>query len=1234
VEEVLAGIWASVLGVSRVGRHDNFFELGGDSILTIQVAARARRAGLGVTPREVFERPTLARLAEVACSIRPVTASAAPVSGPAPLTPIQRWHLERELQAPHHYNQALLLEVPAGMDASALEGALRGLLAHHDQLRAYYERVDGAWRQAIARELGPEVAVLRRRDLAALSDAARAERIARDAGEIQAQLDLSSPPLLRAAYFDCGLHRPGRLLLVVHHLLVDAVSWQILLEDLENAYGRLAGGEPPVWPPKTTSFQEWAHRLEAQANGPLLRSELGSWRRAIEQARPYRPLPRDYEDAQNSVASARSVSVRLDRSATRALLQSLPHVYHADMQDALLVAMGRSLARWTGQPLVLIDVEGHGREALADEDDLSRTVGWFTTVTPLAFAAAPDASLHDALIHVKEQRRAQPRGGIGYGLLRYMAHDPSVRASMAAGWAPEVSLNYLGQIHRLMESAGRFRLASEPLGPDQDPEAARPHLLAVSAHVEADELVVAWSYSEARHARATVDRLAQTCEEELQRLANLCESAQEVVHTPSDFPLVDLGERTLERILEGQGAVEDILPVAPLHEGILYESLSRQGSAVYVEQFTFTMTDPRADATLYEEAWQRVVDRHAMLRVAFVWENTPSTYLVVKPRVLVPVDHQDWRQLPAEEREERWRAYLEADEERGFRLSAAPLMRLALIRTGEHEHRVVWSFHHLLLDGWSASLVLQEVFALVRAEQGSTSAPLPPAPSYRRYAAWLRRQDAEGSLEFWRAALAGFRAPTSVPLASRAHGAGRFEVVDRQLSAELTEDLRRFAARNGLTLNALIQGAYALLLSRHAGEKDVVYGVTVSGRPAEVPDVERLVGLFINTLPMRVRVPEEGAPLVPWLRALHEQQSALLEHAHVDMARIQAASEMPRGVRLFDSVFVFANYPVDKGVIADAEFLGVGEAALHGFTEYAITLTVAAARHVTLALKYDCGRLGPAEASSLLQQMCTALASIVAAPEGRIDDVTLLDRHESRRILTEWSRGEESAEPPDILVHDLVAGQARHTPEAPAVVDGPGTLGFRDLDERANQLAHHLIRAGIGPEEVVGLHLSRTAEAIVGLLGVLKAGAAYMPLDPEYPVARLQYMLRNSGARVLLSRSDLDAAALVAGSPCRLVQLDRDWPAIGAEPRRAPARRAWPSNLVYLLYTSGSTGEPKGVMVQHDQLLSYLSWARRVFPFEAGCGVPVHSPLGFDITTSMILLPLMSGRPVVLVGRS
>ncbi|WP_160168041.1 non-ribosomal peptide synthetase [Nocardiopsis ganjiahuensis] len=1226
VEGVLAGVFASVLGVERVGVFDDFFALGGDSILSIQVVSRARRAGVVVSSRDVFARPTVAGLAEVAGESGAAAVVWGPVSGPVRSTPIMRWFLEHHTVRPDHFNMSVLLDLVEDTDTSLLPTVLAGLVEHHDMLRLRMspgsDWTDGADSAAVivpAEEAGAELTTV---DLSGLDEPSARALEREHVHEAQRSLDLVSGPVVRAVLFEG--RGVARLLLVVHHLVVDGVSWRVLLEDLGTAYEQVALGGVVDLGERTTPFPVWAGQLEEAVGGGRFDGEEGYWA-ALAGPGLRSLIPRDAGSGSNTVESQSVVSVELPVQVTRSLLREVPGEFRTRVNDVLLAALGRVLSQWCGADRVLVDLEGHGREDLFEGADLSRTVGWFTTMFPVVLGSVP--GWKEQIRSTKEMVRSVPGRGVGFGALRYLG-SVAQREVLAGVPEPEVSFNYLGRFDTATGLHSNVRLNA---GGEYEPREERAHLLDVVGRVEHGALVFDWIFSDQVHDRETVAALAERFDRALSDLVRFCLSEGVGGATPSDFPLAGLDQAAVDRLVGDGRGVEDVYPLTPMQQGMLFHSLGEGGSS-YLEQVVVEI-EGVDDPERLGRAWQKVVDATPVLRSVPVWEDLDTPLQKVLLGVSLPVTVLDWRGLD-EAGQERVRAdFLRADQERGLDPGVPPLIRVALARLSETRVVLVWTFHHLLLDGWSLPLVLADVFAAYRNQ------PLAARPPFRDHLEWIAgRQEQEG-LEYWRGVLAGLEAPTPLPYDRRpddVHAAVSHARTVRTLPADLSDRVHSFAREHGLTVNALVQAAWALLLSAYSGEEDVVFGATTSGRPADLPDVESAVGIFINTVPVRARV-ERDATVAEWLRGLQDTLVEARQHEYLSLSRIQAASALPGDTPLFDSLVVFENYPVDQDSAAQHGLEIVGVTADEA-TNYPLTLVAYDGERVEVQLRYDPDAFDTATADRLADHFAFHLHALVEQPDRSVSALPLLTGAE-QEDLVRWGDGGPARA--DRTFVELFTEQARRSPGATALVGSTEEWTYAEVDARSDDLALRLHALGVTRGTTVGVSLERGPDLVVVLLAVMKAGGAYLPVDPAYPAERQAFVIADSGVRVLLTEPDhpdanaagaaaVTGAADPAGAESGPLCLTLDDLARRPLPEGAtvPAPPG-PDDLAYLIYTSGSTGTPKGTMVTHRGTGELAASMAERFGTRPDFRVLQLASSSFDASVMEVLMALGAGAALV-----
>ncbi|MHC4618918.1 MAG: amino acid adenylation domain-containing protein [Planctomycetota bacterium] len=672
--------------------------------------------------------------------------------------------------------------------------------------------------------------------------------------------------------------------------------------------------------------------------------------------------------------------------------------------------------------------------------------------------------------------------------------------------------------------------------------------------------------------------------------------------------------------------IEDIYELSPLQQGMLFHSVYEPESPVYFEQLAITYGD-FLDVTALKRAWQTVVDRNPVLRTSFHWENLEKPLQVVHRNVELPFKVLDWRHLSREQQQNRLWGLLDADRTRGFRLSEAPVMRVELIRLTDQAYQFIWSFHHIILDGWSTHLLSDEMAKYYQAYANQRSIPSITRPPYSDYIAWLQDQDLEQLESFWLGQLADFSAPTPFgvdkPIEQGPQQAADFAEEQRRFS-DLTAPLDQIARHSKLTMSTLVQGAWALLLSKYSGEDSVVYGMVTSGRPPVLKDVESIVGLFINTLPVRVSIPP-GASLLSWLIDLQLQHAELRLYEYSPLLEVRQWSGIPKNVPLFESVLIFENHP-GVAVLGQKEDEAESELFIHERTNLPLTVMAGSSPDLWFKLIYDCRRFDASTISRMLDHLEMLFLNLIANPEIRLADLSLLTEEEKDQIVA-WNATEVDY-PVEQSVATLFEEVVARMPDAPAFIENGVATSYRELDVRANRLAGRLGSLKFGAEALVGVCLERSVKAAIAMLAIFKAGAAYLPLDPSYPEERLAFIASDAGVYALITEKRLGISLLDARVPD--IFLDQEaldhYSADNPKPADVSA-----GHMAYVIYTSGSTGRPKGAAVEHGQILNRLAWMWDHYPFsrdEVGCQ---KTALNFVDSLWELLGPLLKGIPTVII---
>ena len=676
--------------------------------------------------------------------------------------------------------------------------------------------------------------------------------------------------------------------------------------------------------------------------------------------------------------------------------------------------------------------------------------------------------------------------------------------------------------------------------------------------------------------------------------------------------------------------VESIYPLSPMQEGMLFHSLYTPDSGIYCSQTLITL-EGEINLTVFRQAWEKVVERHSVLRTLFLWEKREKPLQIVRKKVDLPWDYQDWRNLSPREQQQRLDLLLQTERQQGFELKVAPLMRCLMIQLSDQTYKFLCNHHHIILDGWSMPIIYQEVLGFYEAGIQGKSYHLPLPHPYQDYIVWLQQQNPSVAESFWQRTLEGFMTPTPLRVdrlqLMKSEGKPTYKEYNCHLSASHSQDLQSLAQKHNLTLSTLVQAAWAILLSRYSGESEVLFGVTVSGRPHDLSGVEHRVGLFINTLPLRVSIRESDL-LLSWLQELQQKQAEIQDYAYVSLAEIQRLSDIPPGVPLFESLVVFENYPREALSRDSRQSLRVKDVENFEETNYPLTVVAIPKQELLIQLIYDTGRFTQDTIERMAGHLQTILTGIVTEPLQRVTQLPILTTEEQHQLLVEWNNTEADY-PLDKSLHQLFEEQVAQNPEGIAVIFEDQKLTYQQLNNRGNQLAHCLRDKGVNPESLVGIFMERSLEMVIGLLGILKAGGAYVPLEPDYPTERLGDILSDSGVSLVLTQESLGDFLPQTGA--ELLCLDRDWEKIATYSPENPFNLTTPENLAYVIYTSGSTGKPKGVLISHRGLMNLICWHQDAFEITPLDKTTQLARSAFDAAVWELWPCLTAGASLVLV---
>lgn len=1227
IEEDLLDVWSSVLGIEQeaISIEDNFFELGGDSILSIQIVGKALQKDIEITVSQMFQHQTIAELAAGVVEgkeSKREEGTKTPETGEVLLTPIQKWFFEQDLENNHQWNQSILLETQPGINPALLSRSFHILTSYHDSFRLRYYQRDGEWVQVYS-EANEHVLF----DVYSFDQ--QDDQMHEIFTKLQYGLNITDGPLIRAAYFDFGNQEKGRLFVTAHHLAVDGYSWRVMIDDLQDIYEQLENSDTVQLPLKSLSFKKWSEYLYEYADSDQLKSELAYWQ--MNTPPTSKPIPVDIEGGLNTEESARTFSLMLTKDETDLLLRDIHHSFKTRIDDILLSALSRSLAKWSGTTLV--DLEGHGRHPLLKEHDISRTVGWFTCVYPMILGdIEPEIHVEDVLKQVKERYRGIPKGGIGYEILYYLA-EKSIREQIASKPRAQVSFNYLGQFEQVLEKHQLFKISEVNTGPGRDLSGIRSHLLEIDCMIVDKKLYIEWKYSSNKHLPETIEQLANGFVHNLKHIIQYCQTNDHIFFTPSDFPLASIDQKKLDEWGKRYNTVEDIYTLSPVQQSMIFHHIYSPDSSVTVEQTVFSI-ESNLDIEVFERVWQTILDRHESLRASYHWEEgLKDPVQIIHKNIKVPFQVLDWTNLSEFEGLQKLERLIKDDRKRGFDLTKPPLMRIMVVKRGDSVYDVIWTHHHLQLDGWCNSILLKEIGEFYKAYCAGEKIEMGNALPFKDYIKWLRRQDRKKAEQFWRKALKGFKTPIRFdnifPVKADPDELSTFGDVVYEVSQEKKQLIQNFARKHRITLNTLVQGAWAILLNRYSEEKDITFGVTSSGRPADLKNSDAMIGCFMNTLPFRVKV-KSNIDLIPWLKDLQLKQAEMRQYEYTSLADIRSWSNVPRNSALYDlyeSIVIVENYPFDAALKDGIGSLHVKSIRVEEQLDYPLVVYCNLQPELHFKLLFDSHFLNETEANQILAHLINILWDMIGSEDSQLGEISMLSEKELKHILID-SHPASMDYPKDKCFQDLFAAQVKSQLNQPAIIQNDESLSYKELDILSNKLAHRLIKLGVGPEVPVGLYVERSIKMAVGILGILKAGGAFLPIDADYPGDRVNMMLNDAQVPVLLTQTNLKPK--IGSYEYHTICLDTEWDSLLKEPEDHPNSRVEPNNLAYIIYTSGSSGRPKGVMMPHEAVVSHSIDIVKRYELTPEDRVLQFSSISFDISLEQIFTTLAAGSSLVL----
>ncbi|WP_197267939.1 non-ribosomal peptide synthetase, partial [Paenibacillus alvei] len=1226
-ERTLADVWQAVLNADRVGVTDHFFELGGDSIKSIQVSSRLHQAGYKLEIRDLFKFPTISQLS---LHVKPIgrTIDQGEITGETALTPIQHWFFESSFANPHHFNQSVMLYRKERFDEETVRQVLQKLAEHHDALRMVFSKTEQGFSQRNRAIQEGGLFTLDVFDFKGAENTAQA--VEAKATDIQAGIDLENGPLVKAGLFRCA--DGDHLLLAVHHAVVDGVSWRILMEDFALGYEQAGKSEEIRFPAKTDAYRTWSEQLAAYAQSPEMAKERAYWQAVEQIAVP--ALPKDLEADVTTQQDSESLYVRLTPEETELLLKRVHRAYNTEMNDILVTALGIAVRKWTGHERVRINLEGHGRESIGTDIDITRTVGWFTTKFPVVLEPETNRDLAYQIKQVKESLRRIPNKGLGYGVCRYLSKSED---GFVWGAEPEINFNYLGQFDDDINQ-DEIGISSYSSGSPASDRQARSFVLDINGMVLDGALSLDLSYSRKQYRKETMEAFAQWFEQSLRELITHCAGKEHTELTPSDVQFKGLTIAELEQIGQRSGHVgeiENIYSLTPMQKGMWFHSALDRQTAAYFEQTRFTMRGA-LDVQLFERSWMELAKRHLVLRANFVKGPAGEPLQIIYRDKPVGFEYKELLHLQSDEKQAYLDKKAEDDKLRGFDMEHDALVRVTILRTEKQSYHVLWSFQHILMDGWCLPQLTQELFETYSALASGKQPAGDKGSDYGAYIEWLEKQDDQAASGYWTAFLAGYEGQTVLPGQKEAQPNGRFTAdhVTAELGKDLSERMDRVAKERLVTVNTLLQAAWGVMLQKYNGTNDAVFGSVVAGRPAEIPGIESMIGLFINTVPVRV-TSEADTVFADLMAKLQERALESGRYDYYPLYEIQASSVQKQN--LINHIIAFENYPVDEQMeqAGDQQHgdLTITDVQMEEQTNYNFNVTVVPGAEIEIRFDFNAEVFDKDSIERLKRHLVHLLEQVTDNPEITVGELELVTEAEKADLLERFN--DTTTEfPRRKTLNQLFEEQAELYPDNVAAVMNERQLTYRELNERSNRLARKLRETGVEADQLVAILAERSLDMVVGIMAILKAGGAYVPVDPDYPEERIRFMIEDSGAPLLLIQKHLNEKTDFAGT--RLELDDFVWGDRGADSEGVLDASnlepiSGPGNLAYVIYTSGTTGRPKGTLIEHKNVVRLLFNDKNLFDFGPSDTWTLFHSFCFDFSVWEMYGALLYGGKLVIV---
>lgn len=1212
-EKIIYTIWKDLLRLDDFSKKQTFFELGGDSIKAIQVSSRMFKEGYQLSTKDVIIHQTIENLAVVITKLSGNYNNKLQ-EGEVPLTPIQKEFFESK-KSEDLFHQSVIIHAEEGFKTNNLKKVFSELVEHHDALRIAYQIENANIRQYNSKEIDIEI---KEYDFFDTTKSKIIEVI----HEVQSTLDIQKSPLIKLALFHTS--QGDYILIVVSHLIFDGVSMRILLEDFETLLNQIRMGSELLLSSKSTSFKQWAEHLIEYSNNDKLLEEKVYWKQIVETKNKLNVTN------QTVIKKDRlTKSIEFEPENTKKLNSGIQSVYNAGMDVAILSAFTQA----AGEVLELNEVsylmESYGRQEFESGVDVSRTIGWFTSVYPCVVPRASE--IRGQVVNAKEVINRIPNMGMGYGILKYLT-DKKLVEDIEFNLLPDIVFNYLGQFDSKLQSSG-LNVIMDGLGGNNTTMFTN-----IPIHVQGviidNKLTISVKFENEIIEEEKVIQILVRVKYFLNDLNQSISHNNQKVLTPSDLIYKNLTLAELESIKKN-GSIKDVYPLTSMQAGMVFHSLKEPDSKVYFIQKTFRLNG-NLNIGLLKESFKILFDRHENLKSKLDYKTASEPLLIISKDQTIDIEYEDLTHLSTTEQKLFLEDRRESDRQNPFELDSGILMRLSVYQIGQDISECLWSFHHTLMDGWSVGVFMNEV-SYIYSELANHNIPVFQShPNFKEYLNWLTVRDTKSAKKHWSNYLNNLSVSSLLPKKTYGKSRKKQFVKNRlEFTFDETKKIKKFAAKNGITLSNFLKSIWGILLSKYAGINDVVFGEVVSGRPSGVKDVESIIGLFINTIPSRIRYNEEDS-FIDLINRVRQDSIENESFQHQPLAEISGSVQKNE---LFDHIFIFENYPSSRNIdglaktkkYEDQKLMFKASADLPSFeqTNYDLNIAVYPLDHLAIAFSYNEIVYEHELISDLKKYLAILINKFINEPEVKLSQLKLVDYEDQAEAFA--CKSSNSADQLNGSILETLWHQVTSNAHMVAVTYLDQQLTYAELDSKSNLLANSLINDyNVKPSSIVGLMIDRSPEMIIGILAILKSGGAYLPIDPAYPIGRRKFMIDDSALEVILTESsyifDLESYS------GQLFEMDVQLHELEGESIQ-PDVFINEESLAYVIYTSGTMGKSKGVMIQHGSLENFVKDQVSRFDFKRGDHVFQFISLSFDASVLEIFSALASSSRLILPNR-